>query len=46
MTNIELDLGTEEDTAVIERVLEDACGSAGLRCTMKDTLRSYPGCIH
>jgi hypothetical protein len=46
MNNIEIDLAADADSTMVQCAVETAFSSAGLRCTMKDTLRKYPGCIH
>lgn len=46
MKEIEIDLHGNADDEAIQRAVERACSSARLRCTLKDTLRAYPGCVH
>jgi hypothetical protein len=46
MHQLELAIPPDADLANAEHVIEAACAAAGLRLTLNDTLKKYPGCLH
>jgi hypothetical protein len=46
MTETPFALPSDSDPAAVEAAIDAALAGAGLRVTMKDTLRQYPGCVH
>lgn len=46
MTEIEIPLPANVSKGNVIRVVEAACAATGLRVTLKDSLRRYPGSIH
>jgi hypothetical protein len=46
MHEIEVPLAPDTPLDKAEAVIEAACAAAGLRLTLKDTLKAYPGCVH
>ena len=46
MRDISVPIARSVDFITIASVVEGSCDQIGLRQTMKDTLRKYPGCVH
>ncbi len=46
MRQIEISLPPNAADAGVEQAIDDAIARAGLRVTMRGTLKQFPGCIH
>jgi hypothetical protein len=46
MREIEVDIAADARLDGAEAVIEAVCAAEGLRLTLKDTLKAYPGCVH
>lgn len=46
MREIEVTIAADARLDGAEAVIEGACAAEGLRLTLKDTLKAYPGCVH
>jgi hypothetical protein len=46
MREIEVGIAADAQFDGAEAVIEAACAAEGLRLTLKDTLKAYPGCVH
>jgi hypothetical protein len=46
MREVEVPLAPDASLENAESIIEAACAAEGLRLTLKDTLKAYPGCVH
>jgi hypothetical protein len=46
MREIEVDIAADARLDGAEAVIDAVCAAEGLRLTLKDTLKTYPGCVH